>query len=78
LQVRRNFKMWDGGAHMGFMSFWWILILGVIFALGWLVLRSGRSNGGGGESAEQALKMRYARGEIDRTAYEEMLRALRH
>ena len=70
--------MWDSGAHVGLMSLWWVLLLGGIFLVTLLAGRFLRSNGGGRESAEQALKKRYARGEIDRKSYDEMLRALRH
>lgn len=34
-------------------------------------------DGGGDEWPEQALKRRYARGEIDQKSYDEMLRTLR-
>ena len=70
--------MWDSGAHVGLMSLWWVLLLGGIFLVTWLVGRVLGSNSGSRESAEQALKKRYARGEIDQRSYEEMLRTLRH
>lgn len=65
---------WDGGWHMGWMAFWWILALAAIALVVWAVLQAGRSRAGGGagDSPEAILKRRYANGEIDRETYERM------
>jgi len=68
----------SGGAWgwgMGAMALFWIVVLGIAI---WLVLQlvgRGRSPGGdaGRTRAEEILKERYARGEIDRETYQRML-----
>jgi len=63
--------------HMGgWMGLWWILIIAAIVAVIWFATAS-RRGGGGRETPEQALKRRYADGEIDRETYERMLSDLR-
>lgn len=60
-----------------FVVFWLLVIAGVV----WLVSRFGQSRGWFGphtrDRAEQILKARYARGEIDRETYERMLEGVR-
>lgn len=68
---------WDGGWNMGWMSIWWILGLAVIALAIWAVLQSVRPRDGAGESPEEVLKQRYARGEIDRDTYQRMLTDLK-
>ena len=66
------------GWHMGGMWWWWIPILVVLGALVWFVAsRAGGRRDPENESAEQALKRRYANGEIDRETYQSMLSDLR-
>jgi putative membrane protein len=78
--------MWgatDAWGWMMFMMLFWVVVL---FLLVWLVFRLARSQGwidgaagrpdrGGG--AEEILRERYARGEIDRETYMRMLEDLR-
>lgn len=66
------------GWHVGGMWLWWLLIIVAIGALIWVVAAyARRGNGGSGESPEQTLKQRFARGEIDRDQYDRMLTDLR-
>jgi len=66
------------GWHMGGMMIWWILLVVVAIAMIWFVFnRSGGERGGNGQSPEQTLKRRFARGEIDRETYDQMLTDLR-
>lgn len=62
---------------MGGMWLWWILIIIAIGAAIWFAVAASRRGSESGESPEQALKRRYANGEIDRQAYERMLKDLR-
>lgn len=65
---------------MGWMALWWLLGIALIVLLVWaLVTRLPFSGGqgGSGESPEQILKRRYAKGEIDRDTYERMLADLK-
>lgn len=57
--------------------FWILVIVGIIFLVRWIAI-STRSGGqtGGGESALDVLKKRYARGEIDKDEFEERKRDL--
>ena len=69
---------WDGGWHMGWMWIGWLLAIVVIGGGLWFLVNGTRGGSGGpGESPEQALKRRYARGEIDRETYERMLDEIR-
>jgi len=68
------------GWWMWWMPFAWILGLALLIALVWIVAT--RTTGGFSvrsteESAEQILKRRYARGEIDREEYERRLGDIR-
>lgn len=80
MQMMQMNGMGPGGAAM--MIVWilvWALVIGGLVWLVWRALR-GRSGSGGrrrNESAEEVLKKRYARGEIDRDTYERMLDDLR-
>jgi putative membrane protein len=63
---------------MGWMALWWILSAAVIAITLWALLRAkGGPAPDRGESPEEVLKRRYAKGEIDRQTYERMLGELR-
>jgi len=75
---------WNGGWWpMGGMWLGWLLVLVVLAAMIWLIARAARGAGRrrgpqeSGETPEQILKRRYARGEIDREEYEQRLADLR-
>lgn len=68
-----------GWGMMFFMMLFWIVLIALVV---WLVIRltrSGGDAGGGGDRgrAEQILRERYARGEVDRETFERMLDDLR-
>lgn len=68
---------WDGW-HMGGMWLWWLLVIATVAAAIWFVTRTSRPGGSTSEeSPEQILKRRYAKGEIDKDTYQEMLADLR-
>lgn len=68
---------WHGTWHMGMMWLWGIpLLVLVVFAIKYLGGRDGGSSGRD-ESAEEILRQRYARGEIDEQTFERMLGELR-
>lgn len=62
---------------MGGMWIWWILGIVIIAVLAWAVLGSPARKRGGDVSAEELLKRRYARGEINKEDYEKRLQDLR-
>lgn len=63
---------------MGGMWLWWILGIAIVGIAAWAIVRPlSRSAGKESESPEEALKRRYARGEIDKDDYEKRLRTLR-
>jgi len=68
---------WNGDWHMGWMGLWWILIVPVLIAVVWFARSAALRNGNARGSPEQALKRRYANGEMDRETYERMLDDLR-
>lgn len=74
---------WGSGWGMsGFgMLFSWVLgillVVALILWIGRLASRGGSGSGAAGESPEGALKRRYARGEITREQYQQMLEDLR-
>lgn len=69
---------WNGYWHMGWMALWWIFPIALVVVLVWaLVTRIPFRPDGRGESPEQILKRRYAKGEIDRDTYERMLADLK-
>lgn len=81
--------MWCNDGHMGYnghmgwgwMGLWWILIAVLICLVAWFVMSVARKNGARSEREpeppEQAVKRRYANGEIDRETYQRMLEDLR-
>lgn len=77
--------MWWGGGWgsgwgvFGFLFmvvFWVLIIVGVVFLIRWLVAESRPQPSGGGETALDILKKRYARGEIDQQEFEAKKRDL--
>lgn len=69
---------WGGTEHMVGMWLWWAIGIGVIVAIVWLLARTSSSTGGNaGQSAEEILKRRYAKGEIDKDEYNRRLEDLR-
>lgn len=67
------------GAHMGWWGGWgmmlgWLIVLLVVAGLVWLLFR--RVPGGTGDPAEEALRERYARGELNDGTYQRMLEEL--
>lgn len=56
--------------------FWVLLIAGVAWLVATLVASRGRRGNSSGISATDIVKERYARGEIDRTEYEQKLQDL--
>lgn len=69
----------DGGMHWGWGGFW-ILVALVLAVLLWGGMRSrsgGRRSGGVGRDAEEELRSRFARGEIDEEEFARRLEVLR-
>ena len=72
-------QMFDG-VHMwsmGWMALWWIFVVVVAVALVWYLLSGRWRMSPRTESPVDILKGRYARGEIDKETYENMLQDLR-
>jgi len=71
---------WGYGGMMGYgLGGWimWIIFIAVIVLIVYLLVVQGRSRGaGGGDSAVEILKRRYARGEISRDEFEKMKKDL--
>lgn len=68
---------WDGWWHMGWMwIFWLFLVVALVFLIR-MAAGGSRDAREQGESAEDILKKRYARGEIDKEEYERRLDDLR-
>lgn len=65
---------WGGGFGMGLMVLLWLLVLGLIGTLIWFLIRKGNNTAGksSDDSAQEILKKRYARGEIDEEQYRRM------
>ena len=69
---------WNGAEHMGFMWLWWIFGIALIVAIVWAIAQAtSRGDNNGSPSAEEILKRRYARGEIDENEYRRRLEDLR-
>jgi putative membrane protein len=76
---------WGSGWHpFGWgLLFWWVLgillLVAVILWIGRLAGRSGSGSAGAGreDTPETTLKRRYARGEISREQYQQMLEDIR-
>jgi len=67
---------WDGGWHMGWMGLGWLLLAILVAVVAWGTTRLAQGTHRAGSSPREVLKMRYAKGEIDRDTYERMLRDL--
>ena len=66
------------GWHMGGMWIWWIVAIAILVAVVWIAINYRRRGGSqSGDSPEQILKRRFAKGEIDREQYDRMLSDLR-
>lgn len=70
--------MMDGIGHGWGMGFGWLIVIIIILLIVWLIIRyAGRSNRQGrdfdpkSKSSLDILKDRYARGEIDKSEFEE-------
>ncbi len=71
---------WHDGMMFGGLFMWlvWVLLIaGVAWLVATLVASRGRASNATGTSATDIVKERYARGEIDRTEYEQKLQDLR-
>lgn len=75
---------WHDGSHfMGTHWFWWAIWVAVLFLLVWAVARvagdrsSTHQQVEREQAAEEALRRRFAEGEIDAEEYEHRLRILR-
>jgi len=69
---------WNGMEHFGVMSLWWIIGIVLIVVLVWALARpTSRNDDNSGPSAEEILKRRYARGELDKDEYHRRLEDLR-
>lgn len=67
--------MWHHGWGWGWMMFGWAIGLAILVLLVWLVARAASTRDAPPpreESAEEILKQRYARGEIDEQQYQQM------
>ncbi len=71
--------MWSWSYHMGFFSmimmavFWVIVIIGIIFLIRWLAASASHKgrDAGSQDSALEILKIRYAKGEINKEEFEQ-------
>lgn len=61
---------WFG--HISMIIFWVVMIALTVFIIRWVVRTNRHEPSGGGESALDILKKRYAKGEITKTEFEEM------
>lgn len=62
---------------MGGMWIWWIIGIVIIAAVVWAIQGSSTRNVDSDVSAEELLKRRYARGEINKEDFEKRLQDLR-
>jgi putative membrane protein len=62
--------LWNGMG--GWMFFWWILVILLVFGMATFIFRQGRV--GENKSALDILKERYAKGEITKQEFEEKKR----
>jgi putative membrane protein len=69
---------WGGAALFGWMHLlWWGVVVGVVVLLARALLRGRRGgNGGSGDRALEILDERYARGEIDKSEFDNRRRDL--
>lgn len=78
--------MMGGGSYWGPMGFgmgivmllfWVVVIVGVVMLVRWMISSGHVPSVPAGETAEDILKKRYARGEIDKEEFQEKMRDLR-
>ncbi|MDP7385284.1 MAG: SHOCT domain-containing protein [Nitrospinota bacterium] len=74
--------MWGAmgvGMWLFMILFWILIVVGIVALIRWLMVPQRPSQGaaGGPEAAEEILKRRYARGEIEKAEFEAKLRDLR-
>jgi putative membrane protein len=67
---------WFGGIFM--IVFWILILVGLVFLIKWVVQSTSRGQARGSSSNRslEILKERYARGEIDKTEFEEKRKVL--
>ena len=71
-----DFGMGFGGGWIFMILFWVLVILGVVYLV--KILLSGASaEGKRGESAQEVLKKRFAKGEMNKEEFEEAMEILR-
>jgi putative membrane protein len=60
------------------IAFWIAVVVGIIFLIRWLILstRTGSQTPAHGNSALEVLKVRYARGEINKSEFEQIKKDL--
>ncbi len=71
--------MWTSGFHMGWFPmilmglFWIAVIVAILFSIRWLIVSTGHRNREAKpkDSALEVLKMRYAKGEINKEEFQE-------
>jgi len=68
---------WFDGGHMIWMMVWWVVGIGLIIALFWLLFSIARGSTRSTDSPEGILRRRYANGEIDTDEYQHRLAELR-
>ena len=68
---------WNGWWHMGWMWLFWIVVIVAVVFLARSLGTGSRGARSANETAEDILKQRYAKGEIDREEYERKLSDLR-
>ena len=64
------------GMGIGMWFFWAVIIVGVVLIVK-LVIAPDSNRSISAASAEETLRLRYARGEIDQEEFEQMMRELR-
>lgn len=72
--------MWHDGGHMSMHWGWWIFLLALLVLLGWVAVVGASGSGRAPsqrESAEEALRRRFAEGEIGEEEFQRRLDALR-
>ena len=71
-----TFGAWPGFGWIFMLLFWALLILGIFALIKWLAGEAGSRGSPAQKSALQILEERYARGEIEREAFEQKKRDL--
>ena len=71
-----TFGAWPGFGWLFMLLFWALLILGIFALIKWLAGEAGSRGSPAQKGALQILEERYARGEIEREAFEQKKRDL--